>query len=598
MAGTKVGDIFMGLALHPDMGGFNAGIAATNAMASKIKQLATQAAIAKLDAQKLGEQLGVLERKAPASHWDKIKASGDGVTSTFWRMAGAALAFVSAAKIAGMVKETVDLGSHLNDTAQKTGLSTDALQKWGYAAKLNGADAEAFEGSTIKLSKGLALAAQTGKGPAVEAFKELGLSMQDPAIKSRDLNAILYMVANKFSTMPDGAKKTAIAMDLFGRSGAQMIPTLNQGVAGIAAASAELTKLGGVMDGDAISHLDDFGDNIDRVKTAFGGLKNQAVIALMPLLEQLMTQFQEWIANNQELIKDTLKNAVEALAVAVKVLGEVVAFAVRHWKALAIILGGMTIVNGIMKIIKAVIAFQAFMASAAAEAIVAWIMILGPILLVIAAIVLVGLAIYVLRDKIWAALQAVGRFFADLYHTVVDAVSRAIEASINAFEDFWVKLKKGFTEAWDMISNLPAVKEMLALVNAIQALLSTKNPDKRTPEQVDESARSASIGSEADALYGPSGYYQASGAVGPTAELTPADRARIFGAPAAPPTAPAREFSNPNTSASTVTNSYSIQIDAKNADASQVAQLVDDKIREHDERTRRDTAAALGVGDL
>lgn len=576
MAGTKVGDLFMALSLDPNLKSWDVGKAAIEQTVAKVKQLALASATAKVDAQKLAEQMGLVAR---ASHWDKLKSSGNGVASTFWRMAAAAAAFFSVSKVSEMVKETVDLGGHLNDTSQKTGLSTDALQKWGYAAKLNGSDSEAFTGGVVKLSKGLADVA-TGKGPAVDAFNALGISLNDPAVKSKDLNAILNLVANKFSAMPDGAKKTAISMDLFGRAGAGLIPTLNQGVAGIAATGSELARLGGVMDSAAIAHLDDLGDNIDRVKTAFTGLKNQAVIALLPLLEQLMKQFQDWVANNQELIKSTLRNAVEALITAVSTLASAVAFAVKHWRLLAAILAGAALISGIMKLIKTIMWLETVMASAAIEAVIAWALILGPILLVGIALVGIGLGIYALRDQIWAALQAIGRFFADVGGAIGGFFSGAWDVVASTAATLWDGLKSGFSAAWEWIANLKPIKMLIGLVDSVRGLLSSSAPDGRSEEAVQQQGASSGGGSEADAMFGPSGYFQpTSGATGPTASLSP--------------TKPSRAAAG--STLASVSNSYTIQIDAKNADASQVAALVDDKLREHDERTRRDMQTGLGV---
>jgi hypothetical protein len=49
----------------------------------------------------------------------------------------------------------------------------------------------------------------------------------------------LLEVANAFQKMPDGARKSAIALKLFGLEGAKLIPFLNEGAKGIQALEDE-----------------------------------------------------------------------------------------------------------------------------------------------------------------------------------------------------------------------------------------------------------------------------------------------------------------------------------------------------------------------
>lgn len=579
----KVGDLFMSLALVPDLKGWTLGQAVIDEMSSKLKRLAVEAALATTDVKKAAGTIG-LELPKVKSHWERIKTTGDGVTNTFMRMAAAAAAFFSVAKIGHMVKETVELGGKLNDTAQMTGLSTEALQKWGYAAKLNSSSVDGVAVGVKKLSKGLA---DIGKetSPVRDAFNQLGISVNDPVVKSKDLNRILFLVATKFSAMPDGAKKTAIAMDLFGKSGAELIPTLNQGVTGIVNAGDELERLGGVIDGSAIGRLDDLGDNIDRSKVALEGLKNQAVVALLPLLERMMNSFQEWIAANHELIKSSLQSVVEALADALSTLASVVAFVVRHWKLFAAIIAGAMIIGGIMKIIRLIMFLETAMTSAAIQAAISWAMILGPILLIAAAIVALGLLIYKYRDQVWSVLSAIGRFFKEAATSIKNVFVRAWDAVTGAASDAWEAIKSGFRRAFEFIADLPIIGRLFTLVDKIRDLVSsadtshevqlqdlaTMTPEAYHAKYPNAAADAADMDRRLDAVYPRAGATGA--ATGSVA--SPVARGGAGGV--------------------SVTNSYDIKIDAKNADARQVGDIVDNKLREHDERTRRETAAALGV---
>src|SRR6185312_4108740 len=104
--------------------------------------------------------------------------SGLGEKSGLSRIIKTGLAsFVGYEAISGvkeMISSVVELGSALNDTAQKTGVSVEGLQFFGYVAKLNSSNMEEFAGASEKLSKGLAELAHTGSGPAADGLKAIG----------------------------------------------------------------------------------------------------------------------------------------------------------------------------------------------------------------------------------------------------------------------------------------------------------------------------------------------------------------------------------------------------------------------------------------
>ena len=105
--------------------------------------------------------------------------------------------------------------------------------KLRFAAKMSGQEMDAFTKSMGLLDKNLVKAAQTGKGPVFESLKKMGVSFTDAAGKVKPLTETLPDMAEVFAKMPNGPEKTALALQLFGRSGAALLPFLNKGKAGI-----------------------------------------------------------------------------------------------------------------------------------------------------------------------------------------------------------------------------------------------------------------------------------------------------------------------------------------------------------------------------
>jgi hypothetical protein len=202
----------------------------------------------------------------------------------------AAAATVAAGALVYMGKAAIDNADRLNLLSQSTGVSTEALSQLEYAAQMSGLSSEDLTKGLTKLSKAAFAAASEG-GSAAEKFERLGIQVKNADGSIRPTEDLLLDIADKFSKMEDGAAKTGMAMEIFGKSGAQLIPFLNEGKAGIAALTAEADRLGLTLGGDAAKAADAFNDNLDRLKFAAQGVVNQAVQQMLPMLVAMSERF-------------------------------------------------------------------------------------------------------------------------------------------------------------------------------------------------------------------------------------------------------------------------------------------------------------------
>jgi TP901 family phage tail tape measure protein len=130
---------------------------------------------------------------------------------------------------------------------------------------------EALGGSLEKLSKHMFAAADKG-GDSAAAFERLGISVKDSSGHLRNIEDVMRDLAGKFAGMEDGAAKTALSMQLFGKSGAVMIPLLNQGSEGLAKMTEEARKLGITIDGETSKAAEEFHDNLVRLEGVLTGV--------------------------------------------------------------------------------------------------------------------------------------------------------------------------------------------------------------------------------------------------------------------------------------------------------------------------------------
>jgi hypothetical protein len=237
--------------------------------------------------------------------------------------------------IGGLVKESIDAADATAKMAQSLGTTTESLSQLTYAADLSGVSQETLATSMGKLARQAADAA-AGNKAAGEVFAAMGLQVTDAngALKSTD--QLLADVADKFASYEDGAAKTALAQELFGKSGAQLIPLLNAGASGIQDLKDEADRLGITLSGPAGKAAEQFNDNIARLNYAKQGLGRQIAQQLLPTLSSLTTQL---FASAKET--DAFARAATVAATGVKLLLSAGTLVVGVFKTLGEYLGGI-----------------------------------------------------------------------------------------------------------------------------------------------------------------------------------------------------------------------------------------------------------------
>ena len=183
----------------------------------------------------------------------------------------------------------------LGKAAQKIGIPVDELSKLEYAARLSDVSLESLTTTLARFSRSVSEISAGGENDAGAALAAIGVSATDAEGRLRPTSAILMDVADKFAGMRDSANKTALAIALFGKSGADMIPLLNGGRQAIAAAGPELEQFGGVVTPEAARQAEEFNDNLTRLQTASEGLTREVGRYLLPPLIQLTEKLLELV---------------------------------------------------------------------------------------------------------------------------------------------------------------------------------------------------------------------------------------------------------------------------------------------------------------
>jgi len=179
------------------------------------------------------------------------------------------------------VKGAIDLADNMRDLSQRTGVGIETLGQFKVAAELSGTSIEGVAKGLTLLNKNLVAAATAG-GPAAAAFKTIGVATTETDGTLRKADKVFLDVADRFATLRDGPEKAALAMKIFGKSGAELIPILNLG-------SKEIQRFGLGIGPDFANKADAFNDSLGIMKAQVTVLTVQVGSALLPVLSGLVT---------------------------------------------------------------------------------------------------------------------------------------------------------------------------------------------------------------------------------------------------------------------------------------------------------------------
>lgn len=172
-------------------------------------------------------------------------------------------------------KQNIDILASLDDAAQKTGSSVEDLSRIQKTAKNFGDDFGAIEQSISRLAKGLGSFDDEGN-QALRALDAIGVSARDSNDQLRTSADVYIDVAKSLQEYKDGAEKTAVVNALFGKSGADQLPILNnlaRGIDDVTASSA-----------GSAQQADEFNDALARSNAAVDGIFEQLAVNLLPTL--------------------------------------------------------------------------------------------------------------------------------------------------------------------------------------------------------------------------------------------------------------------------------------------------------------------------
>ena len=277
----------------------------------------------------LGKSARLLEK-----HADGMRSSLERVAEVAKTTFAIAVGVESVGALKELISHTLETVAALQDFAEQTGASAVALSGFAPVATISGVAMEQISVGLTKLSKGLAGVDDETKG-ASQALAYLGIKAKDSGGNLRDPAEVMNEIALKLSDFEDGAGKTAIALELFGKSGATLLPFLKD-----LAANQDLNIR---MTQAEIESAEQASKALGRMKAEHNFVAQTIVTAALPAMEELVGQLKEVVLGTH--------NSAEAM-VRLRDDGTLKEWAQDAAVGLAIVIDAM---RGLIQMVKSVI---------------------------------------------------------------------------------------------------------------------------------------------------------------------------------------------------------------------------------------------------
>lgn len=202
----------------------------------------------------------------------------------------AAMATAVAGGVTALTKATTSAAEYadeINTLSSVTGMSTESIQEYKYAAELVDVSFETLSGSMKKNIKSMS-SAKDGAGDAAEAYKKLGVAVTDSEGNMRDSETVYWEAIDALGNIENETERDATAMTLFGKSATELNPLIETGTDNLNKLKTEAQEMGAVMSQDSLDALSNFDDSLQKLKSGASAAKNALGTVLLPQLQDLV----------------------------------------------------------------------------------------------------------------------------------------------------------------------------------------------------------------------------------------------------------------------------------------------------------------------
>jgi len=249
-----------------------------------------------------------------------IAGSITSLVNPFTIAAGAIIGVGAAAQqvLAGLL-QLEDRVEKLGNTADKLGVSFEFIQTLEEAANRSGTSIDAVSAAFGRLQKSVLGVDEESKA-AQKALAEIGVTSQELA--DLDPQEQYQRIGQALAGIEDPAKRTATAIALFGKAGADLIPFFNN----IAGAAADMERFNATLSQTDRERIDGLGSAFDGVQVALRGFGQELLTPFIGITQSIsegLSPVITTLGQNLGALFDALSPVTSALGLVVNIVSQV-----------------------------------------------------------------------------------------------------------------------------------------------------------------------------------------------------------------------------------------------------------------------------------
>lgn len=212
------------------------------------------------------------------------KAAGVAIAASFAAVSAAAVAAGKA--LVDMAVEGAAYADTVLTESTVTGIATDKLQEYMYAAELVDVSTETLTKSMAKQIKSMK-SVQDGSKTMVAAYDALGVSVTDSNGNLRDSDTVYWELIDALGNVKNETERDALAMQVLGKSAQELNPLIEAGAGRMKELGDQAREAGYVVSDEMLAAYGALDDNIQYLKVGAEGAKNALGTVLLPVLTEL-----------------------------------------------------------------------------------------------------------------------------------------------------------------------------------------------------------------------------------------------------------------------------------------------------------------------
>jgi len=240
-----------------------------------------------------------------------------------------------------LAKSAAKTGGDLFDLSQKTAFTVETLSGLSIVAKTTGSDINGLSPSLVIFQKNMEAAS--------DATSKQGRLFRSLSIDTHDNEKALRQAFAALGRMREGSQQTALAMQLFGRSGKDVLAIIKETNGNLDAAIKRYGDMGLIISTGAAAASDKFNDLLEETTLQLEAVTRSIGMELLPVVTDALQSISAGLrANKDEWASwgTSIANVMRGLSVAVhselgQMLGRISEFSIKWLSLTGLIVQGL-----------------------------------------------------------------------------------------------------------------------------------------------------------------------------------------------------------------------------------------------------------------